>query len=590
MQRQRSRRRLAALTFLSNISLDGTHRDTKLSQYGRAGFLGKVVGQDALKGAAEDPAAEGSLAGGGLHSKASGRGSNNNKENKQHFFFSGEVKGGRGKLLVSTAPIGSSTNQTDVPGTPDVTLSDKAFSEAGSGTLHYTVPVHFKDRTNTSNSDLGDRHGVLRKRTVALVDKAQCFSSNESLGGTVNCMPGGRTRKLSGSVSDSSGPPNKEVKFMKTAHELQAKDERVVFMSSHKIPFHIFSALPYNKSRFGGKSEHGRGETGRRRHTSGNRPLSTISDNADPAHIIGFDRNDDIVEISYCELLEPSRSFFSKPRRQQSEHVEYLEQSDRCMHPGVARCFSYEPATHKATAHYVPQSPHGQYDKGVPVPGSTSVAGTFTLLRALEAGEHMIRKGSIYDVEDWRCPPSGGHAASMPYVPNMLDDPELRAGKHRKLLRFPSYMTSVMDYTKPSELKKELNDKFRGKFPQIQLTLSKLRSLKREMLKIARQECDIDLLTVAHAYVYFERLILKTIVNKQNRKLIAGACLILAAKMNDVKGEALSNLIEKTESTFRLNRRELTQWEFAALVALEFGLHLPIWHVNPHYQRLLFES
>jgi hypothetical protein len=65
------------------------------------------------------------------------------------------------------------------------------------------------------------------------------------------------------------------------------------------------------------------------------------------------------------------------------------------------------------------------------------------------------------------------------------------------------------------------------------LTLSKIRSLKRQALAAAVQ-AKLEISTVALAIVYFERLCLDCRVDKSNRRLSFAACLLLAIKLNEV--------------------------------------------------------
>ncbi|XP_004365319.1 Cables2 protein [Capsaspora owczarzaki ATCC 30864] len=176
-----------------------------------------------------------------------------------------------------------------------------------------------------------------------------------------------------------------------------------------------------------------------------------------------------------------------------------------------------------------------------------------------------------------------------PYNPRALDDPDLRMGKHKTVLTLPAFMVTIIPYVNRYNLKKDLNEQFRERHPDIDLTFSKMRSLKRQMLEIGVTECGLEVSTVAKAYVFFERLLLKNKISKTNRKAVASVCLLLAAKFHDCNSNAAHPLLIAFDKLLGLSHDDVLSFEFPVYAALEFSLYTRIEDVEPHLSYLIQE-
>lgn len=77
--------------------------------------------------------------------------------------------------------------------------------------------------------------------------------------------------------------------------------------------------------------------------------------------------------------------------------------------------------------------------------------------------------------------------------------------RHTTVLTLTFIVTSVIGYVDPDDERREANDTFKRLFPHVKISLSKYKSLKREMRQVCLGQCHLDPAILAHAFAYFGR-------------------------------------------------------------------------------------
>jgi hypothetical protein len=184
----------------------------------------------------------------------------------------------------------------------------------------------------------------------------------------------------------------------------------------------------------------------------------------------------------------------------------------------------------------------------------------------------------------WLRPPAltcgGEDQAGVPalYSWSYLDDPALATGKHRVVMQLCGMTSTVLPYVRPKVLKSELDTAFARRHPWLSIKLTQLRKVKKLMLHVMSMG-DLEPSTLALAYVYLDKLLLRKFVSsKQALLLAAGAALTLATKFNEsiaMDKTSYRKLVSTIKHVMQVDVREVHAIELRAWVALDLHLFVP---------------
>nr|BAN64928.1 cyclin dependent kinase binding protein, putative [Babesia bovis] len=181
------------------------------------------------------------------------------------------------------------------------------------------------------------------------------------------------------------------------------------------------------------------------------------------------------------------------------------------------------------------------------------------------------------------------------YDPNFLDVPILYALLKSRtsgsmVLPIPEHLESYANAVPEISSFVELNARFRASNEWLHPTLSltKLSRIKLMLYIAPHYVMHLDPSTVSSAWILFERLVIKGVVTKQNRKLYAATCLILAYKFNQDGDHVVINEIMAYLCRYRtITARAIFAVEMKVFRYLEFSLKQSYMAMRRHVQDYL---
>ena len=168
------------------------------------------------------------------------------------------------------------------------------------------------------------------------------------------------------------------------------------------------------------------------------------------------------------------------------------------------------------------------------------------------------------------------------------------------VVQLPSLRVSFLPYADAETAKYKKNKMFQLNNPQInkKIQFTNLIELKEELVDTFLNEIEdpyLELYSVAHGWVLFERLVYKNVVKSHNRSQYLAACVKISVKLYECFGD-LENYTEKLQSLNndllkfidKMNDKsdfeikELSSYEQRVMFALHFQPRVPPMLVQPH--------